>query len=68
MENVMASASDAETGALFHNGQEVAHMRQILEELECEQPGPTRPTADNSTADGFANKCTKIKLSEAIWT
>jgi hypothetical protein len=61
----MASASaEAETGALFHNGQEVAHMHQILKELEYEQPCPTRLTTNNSTADGF--KCQQvhqIKLS-----
>jgi hypothetical protein len=66
MKNVMASASEAETGALFHNGQEAAHMRQILKELDYPQPGPTRITTDNSTADGFANKRTKIKRSKAM--
>jgi hypothetical protein len=53
MKNVMASASEAETGALFHNGQE----------LDYEQPDPTRLNTDNSTADGFA---TKIKRSKAM--
>jgi hypothetical protein len=66
MKNVMASASEAETGALFHNGQEIAHMRQILKDLDYEQPGPTRLITDNSTADGFANKRTKIKRSKAM--
>ena len=33
MKNIMAAASEAEIGALFHNGQEAAHMRQILKEL-----------------------------------
>jgi hypothetical protein len=63
--NVMASASEAETVALFHNGQEIAHMCQILKELDY-QPSPTRLTTDNSTADGFTNKCTKIKHSKAM--
>jgi hypothetical protein len=53
-------------GALFHNGQEIAHIRQILKELDYEQPDPTRLTTDNSTADGFANKRTKIKRSKAM--
>jgi hypothetical protein len=66
MRNIMASASEAETGALFHNGQEAAHIRQILKELDREQPGPTRMTTDNSTADGFANDRTKIKRSKAM--
>jgi hypothetical protein len=56
MTNVMAAASEAEIGALFHNGQEGAHIRQILKELGREQTQPTRMTTDNSTADGFANQ------------
>jgi hypothetical protein len=66
MKNVMSSASEAETGALFHNGQEAAHIRQILKELEREQTQPTRITTDKSTADGFANDRTKIKQSKAM--
>jgi hypothetical protein len=66
MRNVMASASEAETGALFHNGQETAHIRQILKELDREEPRPTRMTTDNSTADGFANDHTKIKRPKAM--
>jgi hypothetical protein len=64
--SVMASASEAETGALFHNGQEAAHIRQILKELDREQSQPTRITTNNSTADGFANNRTKIKGSKAM--
>jgi hypothetical protein len=56
MKNVMAAASEAEIGALFHNGQETAHMRNVLKAMGHEQTGPTRITTDNSTADGFANK------------
>ncbi|MGL5935528.1 MAG: reverse transcriptase domain-containing protein, partial [Cetobacterium sp.] len=66
MKNVMAAASEAEIGALFHNGQETAHMRNILREMGREQLAPTRITTDNSTADGFANKRTKIKRSKAM--
>jgi hypothetical protein len=33
MKNAMATASDSEIGALFHNGQEGAYIRQILKEL-----------------------------------
>ena len=66
MRNIMASAAEAETGALFHNGQEAAHIRQILKELGHNQPGPTRITTDNSAADGFANDRTKIKRSKAM--
>lgn len=66
MKNVMAAASEAEIGALFHNGQEAAHIRQVLKELGREQTQPTRMTTDNSTADGFANKRTKIRRSKAM--
>jgi Reverse transcriptase (RNA-dependent DNA polymerase) len=66
MRNVMAAASEAEIGALFHNGQEAAHIRNILKELGREQQQPTRITTDNSTADGFANGRTKIRRSKAM--
>jgi Reverse transcriptase (RNA-dependent DNA polymerase) len=66
MKNVMAAASEAEIGALFHNGQEAAHMRNVLREMGREQTKPTRLTTDNSTADGFANKRTKIRRSKAM--
>jgi hypothetical protein len=66
MKNVMSSASEAETGALFHNGQKAAHIRQILKELDREQSQPNHITTNNSTADGFANDRTKIKRSKAM--
>ena len=66
MKNVMAAASEAECGALFHNGQEAAHMHNVLREMGREQTAPTRITTDNSTADGFANKRIKIKRSKAM--
>jgi Reverse transcriptase (RNA-dependent DNA polymerase) len=66
MRHVMAAASEAEIGALFHNGQEAAHIRTVLKEMGREQSAPTRITTDNSTADGFANRRTKIKRSKAM--
>jgi hypothetical protein len=66
MKNVMAAASEAEIGTLFHNGQEGAHIRQILKELGREQAQPTRMTTDSSTADGFANNRTKVRRSKAM--
>jgi hypothetical protein len=66
LRNVMAAASEAEIGALFHNGQETVHFRQILFELDRPQHHPTLITTDNSTADGFANNRTKIRRSKAI--
>jgi hypothetical protein len=61
MRHAMAAASEAEIGALFHSGQEAAHIRTVLEEIGREQTAPTRPTIDNVTADGFANKPTKYQ-------
>ena len=66
MKKVMAAASEAEIGALFHNGQEAAHLCNVLKEIGREQTEPTRVTTDNSTADGFANKRTKIRRSKAM--
>jgi hypothetical protein len=66
MTNVMAAASEADFGALFHIGQEGAHIREILKELGREQTQPTRTTTDTSTAYGFANRRTKIKRSKAM--
>jgi hypothetical protein len=66
LKHVMAAASEAEIGALFHNGQEVVYIRQVLQEMGREQNAPTRITTDNSTADGFANQRTKIKHFKAM--
>ena len=62
----MAAASEAKIAALFHNGQEAVYLRQLLTELGHPQLGPTMLTTDNSTADGFANRRTKIKRSKAM--
>jgi hypothetical protein len=64
--NIMAAASEAEFAALFHTGQETVHIRQILHELDRPQGNPTQITTDNSTADGFANKRTMMKRSNAM--
>ena len=66
LKNVMAAASEAEVGALFHNGQETVFLRKVLQEMGREQPGPTRIVTDNSTAAGFANSQTKLKRSKAM--
>jgi hypothetical protein len=66
MKNNMAAASEAEIGALVHNGQEGAHLRQVLKELGHDQSQPTRITTDNSTADGFANRRTKLRRTKAM--
>jgi hypothetical protein len=65
LRNVMASAAEAEVGALFYNGQEAVPIRTTLEELGHPQP-PTPMQTDNSTAAGFANDTIKQKRSKAM--
>jgi hypothetical protein len=66
LKHIKAAASEAEIAALFHTGQEVVHFCQVLTELDQPQPGPTQITTENSTADGFANKRTKLKRFKAM--
>ena len=63
---VMASAAEAETAALFHNGQEGAAIRNILEEMGHPQPGPTPIQCDNTVATGIANDTVKAKRTKAM--
>ncbi|WP_281640541.1 Ty1/Copia family ribonuclease HI [Aurantimicrobium minutum] len=63
---VMASAAEAETAALFHNGQEGAAIRNILEEMGFPQPGPTPIQCDNTVATGLANDTVKAKRTKAM--
>ena len=61
----MASAAEAEVGALFVNGQDAIPLRNTLIELGHPQP-PTPIQTDNSTAAGFANDTIKQKRSKAM--
>ena len=63
--NVMASAAEAEVGALYENGQEVAAMRNTLLDMGFKQP-PTAIKTDNSTAVGIVNNTMKQRKSRAI--
>jgi hypothetical protein len=65
MRNVLASATKAEIGGIFVNGQEATSLRVTLEELGHPQP-PTPIQTDNSTAAGFINNTIKQKRSKAI--
>jgi hypothetical protein len=65
MREVLASASEAELAALFHNGKEGASERHCLEELGHPQP-PTPMVTDNSTTSGIANNTVKQKRSKAM--
>lgn len=63
--NVMASAAEAEVGALFLNAQELLPIRQADIDLGWPQPATPLKT-DNSTANGIINGTIKIKRSKAI--
>jgi len=61
----MASAAEAELGALFNNAQQATILRTTLMELGHPQP-PTPMQADNSTATGIANDTLKQRRSKAM--
>jgi hypothetical protein len=65
IKNVMASATEAEVGALFMNAQEAVALRNCLEAMGFPQPATPMKT-DNSTADGIINNTIKQKRSKAI--
>ena len=65
MRHVMASAAEAECGALFNNTKEGVVLRNTLIEMGHPQP-PTPVQVDNSTAYGFANKQIKQKQSKSM--
>lgn len=50
----MLSAAKAELGALFINGKEAVHMRQILHKMGHPQP-QTPIHTDNLTVEGVIN-------------
>eukprot|EP00804_Cyclotella_cryptica_P015897 CCRYP_006383-RA/>CCRYP_006383-RA protein AED:0.07 eAED:-0.04 QI:0/0/0/1/0/0/2/0/1375 len=62
---VVASAAEAELGALFHNCKEGKILRLILEELGHPQP-PTPIHCDNATATGIANDTIKKQHARAM--
>ena len=61
----MASAAEAELGALFLNFQEAVPIRITLEEMGHSQP-PTLVQVDNSTALGIATGTIKQRKSKAM--
>jgi hypothetical protein len=65
LKNVMSSAADAETGALFENTTNAVPLRNTLKEMGHPQP-PTPVQVDNSTTNGFANKQIKQQRSKAM--
>ena len=65
IKNVMASAAEAEIGALYMNAQEAAGMRTTLEAMGWPQPATPLKT-DNSTANGIINNTMKQRRSKAL--
>ena len=61
----MASAAEAECGALFNNTKEGFALHNTLIEIGHPQP-PTPVQVNNSTAYGFANKQIKQKRSKSM--
>ena len=63
--NIMASAAEAEYGALFLNGQAAVPIRTTLIEMNHPQP-PTPIQVDNSTAVGLSTRASNKKRSKAM--
>jgi hypothetical protein len=62
---VVASAAEAEIGAMFYNSQDAVPMRVALAEMGHPQP-PIHVRGDNSTAIGIANKTIKQRRSKSM--
>jgi hypothetical protein len=65
MRNALASATEAEVGAYFHNAQDATTLRTALEFMGWPQPATPIQT-DNSCADGIINDTVKQRHSKAI--
>lgn len=62
---VVASAAEAELGALYYNAKEAAWLRTSLQDLGHPQPA-TPIVTDNSCAAGIVNNTCKQRRSKAI--
>ena len=65
MKPVLASAAEAELGALFINAKDGAMLRTILEDMGHPQPATPIQT-DNACAAGIVNSTVKQRRSKAI--
>jgi hypothetical protein len=65
MRQVLASATEAEVGALFYNAQDACILRQTLHDLGYPQPATPIQT-DNACAEGIVNETVKQKRSKAM--
>ena len=66
IKHVMASAAEAELGALFYNAKEGTIIRTTLQEMGHPQVEPTPIQTDNSTANKIANNSCKQQRSKAM--
>ena len=66
IKHVMASAAEAELGALFINAKEGTILRTTLTEMGHPQTEPTPIQTDNSTANKIANDACKQQRSKAM--
>jgi hypothetical protein len=67
LRTVAASASEAETGALFLNAQEAVPMLTALQEMGHPQPSTGTPLeTDNATANGILHANVRLKRSKAF--
>ena len=62
---VMSSAAEAETGAIFINGQKAIPMRTALQEMNHPQP-PTTMKTDSATSHGILTGNMRRKKSKAF--
>jgi hypothetical protein len=65
IKSVVASATELEVGACFHNAQSGAPLRVTLTELGHTQP-PTHLRTNNTIAFGILNETIKQKRSKAM--
>ena len=67
IKNVMASAAEAELGALYMNAQDTIPIRNTLEELGHPQPAAGTPIrTDNSTANGIVHGSCKPQKTKSM--
>ena len=65
MKMVLASAAEAEFGAVFFNMADAVPIRKTLEEMGHPQP-PTHIVTENTTAVGLSNRTVKQRRSKAV--
>ena len=63
---VMASAAEAELGALYLTARQMVPLRAALEEMGWKQP-PSPVQTDNNTASGFVNDTIIQRRIKMIW-